>query len=679
MKKFFNDIKSFFKKKDKIKYLKNMFKHYISNNVLFYLYIFISFMLATVLRIITVGGVFEIKAYLLDLAIVLLLGSFGYLVKDSKRYIYFFVVIIFNSILCIINAVYYQFFLSYVSVTLIPAISQIGGVSDAVWTKVDYGSFIYLLGPILFILIYLRLKKNNYFKQRKENDKVLFRNTLIVSLIYCFILLITMSSSEIKRLDQQWNRENIVKTLGLYTYIVNDFIKGIEPKISGLFNFDESYRGFREFYLNKEKQSKNNYTGIFKGKNIIFIHMESVQTFLVDLKINGTYITPYMNKLIKNSKYYSNFYPQISIGTSSDTEFTLLTSLMPASSGTAFVSYADRTYDSLPKIFKEKGYYTFSAHGNNADYWNRRIMHKNLGYDKFYAKDSFEMDEWTYMGLTDKSFFKQMIEKLKVIDSENKNYFGTLITLTNHTPWANEPIYEHIKLTKTYSIKDENGKKVTKEAPWLEGSEIGRYLTAVHYADEALGMFIEEMEKNGLLDNTVIVLYGDHTAKLKIEDYNLLYNYDAKTESIKEPSDPTYIKYDKYDNFLNNKTPLIIYSGKTGIDFKGEEKNVMGMYDVLPTITNLFGTRYSRYALGHDYYSKNEHIAIFPNGNFITNKVYYNSTDDKFITLTDEAIDGEYIERLKKYTEERLSVSNSIFLHNLIKIDLESMNKEGVN
>ncbi len=97
---------------------------------------------------------------------------------------------------------------------------------------------------------------------------------------------------------------------------------------------------------------------------------------MIDLKINGEEVTPNLNRIIKEGLYFSKFYPQISVGTSSDTEFTLLTGLMPSSSGTVFVSYADRKYIGMPKYFDNMGYYTFSMHANNADYWNRKLCIK---------------------------------------------------------------------------------------------------------------------------------------------------------------------------------------------------------------------------------------------------------------------------------------------------------------
>lgn len=678
-----NKIKSFSFKRDVSKFFK-MFKlnskKYISTNVLFCSYVLISILMSTVLRTLTLGNLFAVRPFLTDLAFIIFVGSFGYFIKPKKQFNYYFVLLLFTTFLCLVNSIYYQFYLSYVSVSLINAISQIQGVSGAIFEKLSILNFIYILGPISYVSINKKLKKGKYFDYvtETEKSKKLFMNTFITGAVVGLVIIATMSALEWSRLVKQWNREYIVQRLGLYAYTLNDVVQGIQPKISSLFNYDESARIFRDFYDNKKPQQSNSYTGIFKDKNVLFVHMESIQTFLIDLKINGTEITPNLNKLIDKSKYYSNFYPQISIGTSSDTEFTLLTSLMPSNSGTAFVSYSDRTFVSLPTLFKEKGYYTFSTHGNKGDYWNRRVMHKTLGYDDFFAKDSYEVTETTYMGISDEQFFDQLVDKIKVIDSEKEKYFGTIITLTNHTPWYDEEIFEQFKLTKTYTYKDKLGNKVTGEANWLKDTEMGRYLISSHYADKALGKFIEDLEKEGLLDDTILVLYGDHQAKLPVKQFNLLYNYDPIKDDVREEDDPKFVKYDKYDNYINNKTPLIIYTGQTGIEFSGKEESVIGMYDVLPTISNLFGTSYSKYALGNDFYSKNEKIVIFPNGNFITNNVYYNSTEDKFIALTNKAIDTEYIERLKRYTDERLSVSNALLVHNLIKVDLEQINSNVV-
>ena len=136
-----------------------------------------------------------------------------------------------------------------------------------------------------------------------------------------------------------------------------------------------------------------------------------MQTFPMYLSFNDEEVTPNLNKLAEEGIFFSNFYSQVGVGTSSDAEFTFNTSLMPSTKGTVFVNYFDREYVSTPKLLKEKGYYTFSMHGNTGEFWNRNTMHENLGYDKFYSKDSYVIDETIGLGLSDKSFFSQLRQR----------------------------------------------------------------------------------------------------------------------------------------------------------------------------------------------------------------------------------------------------------------------------
>src|SRR5699024_1727007 len=132
-----------------------------------------------------------------------------------------------------------------------------------------------------------------------------------------------------------------------------DVVQVIRTKLSSLFGVDEAQEVFNEYFKAKEKSADNEYTGILKGKNVVFVHMEGMQTFLMDLSFNGSEVTPNLNKLASEGMFFSNFYPQVSTGTSSDTEFTLLTGLMPAASGAVFTSYYDREYFTIPKYLKE--------------------------------------------------------------------------------------------------------------------------------------------------------------------------------------------------------------------------------------------------------------------------------------------------------------------------------------
>ncbi len=648
--------------------IKNIRK-YLSNNVLFISYVLLSLFIGIFTRFFTVGKIFYIKPFFSDLTIILFIGSLSYLFKSKNRFIYLFIIILFFTFLGVANTIYYEFYHSFISVNLLATMKMLGEVDDSISSKLKIYQFIYLFAPLLFAIVRINLNKRNHPIKQTERKKTDFIRTLLVGVVILFFLVITSSVTDASRFIRQWNKEYIVQKFGIYIYTFNDIIQSIKPKISTLFGYDEAAREFREFYSEKfasEVKEKNEYTDIFKGKNVIFIHAESVQNFLIDLNINGQEITPTLNQLYEEGIYFSKFYPQISVGTSSDTEFTLLTGLMPSSSGTVFVSYFDRTYEAMPQFFNDLGYYTFSMHANEADYWNRKIMHKNFGYQDFFARGTYEEteEEMIGLGLSDKSFFNQIVPIIKDIKETKSPFFSTVITLSSHSPFKATLDRTTLDLTMSYSYTDENGAQVTDTADYLEGAEMGNYIKSVHYLDEALGQLIADLRENGILEDTVIILYGDHDAKIAKSQYELLYNYDPISDSVKDKDDPTYISMDNYAYDLLKNTPLIIWSGDE--KFKTEVDDVMGMYDILPTVANMFGFE-TKYELGYDVFSDNEKIVIFPNGNFLTNKVYYNNLKDDYVSLTNEPIESDYIERLKEYTNKRLNVSNDIIVFDLIE------------
>lgn len=633
-------------------------KNYVLDNKYFFLFVFINVLNGILLRTLTMGGLntfFAFSPFMADLAFVVILGGLGYLMNEKRQVTYYVILSFILMLLCTINSAYYTFYTSFSSVSLISTTKFVFAVGDAVVENViKIKDIIYAILFAVLIVLYITFSKRK--KRTKEANKKRGLKTIITGAVMAAIFCCTLTGTDIGRLVKQWNREYIVTKYGIYVYHVNDFIKSIQPKISSLFGYDEALKRFNDYFDSYPKEEKTNeYTNKLKGKNIIGIHAESIQNFVIGLKINGEEVTPNLNKLVKESLYFDNFYSQVSVGTSSDTEFTLATSLMPSNTGTAFGNYFDKTYIAMPDLLRQQGYYTFAMHGNNADYWNRRVMHKRLGYDHFYAKDSFDIDETIGLGLSDRSFFRQAVEKLKTITTEHDKYYGTFIMLTNHTPFSETEKYGEFDVSKTV-----NGVKYQ----YMEDTKLGNYLKSVHYADKALGEFFEALEKNKMLDDTVIVLYGDHDARLPIEDYQRFYNYDIKTNDILPETDSKYKTFDEYSYELNRKVPLIIWSK----DLKARKvSTVMGMYDVMPTLGNMFGFK-NKYALGHDIFNTlKDNIVVYPTGNWITNKVYYNSQRSEYLVLKGSVISKEYIDKNNIYCDKLLSASNSIIVYDLIK------------
>ena len=665
------------KKLKKVKEEK-MISNFFKDNRLFLVYVLVCVLNSTLLRFFTMPTMenyLSFKPIIADIAVVTIIGSFSYLFKGKKRYVYLLVCAIIFTAICTINSAYYTFYTSFASVSMLSLTQYIGEVGDAVVENVlQIKDLVYIFPLIFFIYYYHRLtKKDKYKIYTKEKRIRKFKNTIIAGGIVLLLFIVSLSSLEISRFVKQWNREYIVMRFGIYMYQGNDIIASIQPKISAMFGYDDAKKEFTEYYKDRpdEQDYTNEYTNVLEGRNVIVIHAESLQGIAINRTFNGEEVTPNLNRLIKEGLYFNNFYSQVSVGTSSDTELTYNTSLMPTQNGTAFVSYFDRTYISTPSLLKDKGYYTFSMHANNGDFWNRRAMHESLGYDKFYSKETYEVDDENVigLGLSDKSFFAQSVEKLKKISEEHDKYYGYIITLTNHTPFSDTDKYGEFSVTMKTTITNEDGTTEEIEAPYLEGTKLGNYFKSVHYADEALGEFFSEMDEAGLLDNTAVIIFGDHDARLPRSEFNLMYNYDPATDDIKAEDDPTYVDYDSFDYELDRKVPLIIWTKDGAV--KGEVDYTMGMYDVMPTIGNMLGF-YNKYALGHDIFeTKGDNIVVFPNGNWVTNKMYYNSQKGEYKLLKDEIIDENYITENNEYAEKLLDVSNKVIVFDLFNPNSE--------
>ena len=685
------------KKKAKVilKKARKKVSKYLSANRLFFTFVIFSLIETVLLRNFTLRNTYDYKPFICDLALLILIGSFGYFIKPKNQFKYYFIWLMVVTIMCIVNSVYYVFYTSFASFSLIAELGLVGEVGDSLTEKFRLIDFIYLLFPFFYIGMHTKLKRGSYyhFVSKVENGKKMFGATLLAGIFVLIFTLVDVTGTDASRLVKQWDRQYIVQRFGIVLYQGNDLVQSLMPKINSMFGYDEAAKSFKDYYSKKfaEEDKKNKYTGTLEGMNVIFIHMESIQDYLIGMEVNDQEITPTLNKLSKEGMYFSNFYPQVSIGTSSDTEFTLNTSLMPANIGTAFVQYFDVTYESIPSILSEKGYYTFSSHANGASMWNRKAMHPNLGYKEMIFQESFDYTESTDrlgLGLNDEAFFYQLQAKLEKIEDEHANYMGTLIQLSNHSPYAatdwHPEMYDRfgkLDLTNTYTITDENGEKQEITDKYLEGRKLGNYLISAHYGDMALGTFIDYVENSEYYNNTVFVLYGDHDARLSKSEYQYYLNYNTETGEVYEEGNPEYVDYNNFTHELNKSTPLIIWTKNKNVarKIKGENKNVMGMYDILPTLGNMMNFDY-KYALGNDIHEiKDDNVVIFPNGNFVTNIVYYNNTKENYMVLNNDdkarnsmIISEDYITNLKEYADEILGISNDILVYDLIK-------KEGDN
>ena len=612
---------------------------------------------ATLLRIFTVKNYFAIKPFLMDFGIVLLLSGLSLFIKEKNRKKYFIVISVILIAICIVNSMYYTYYKSFASFSMLATSVFVIDVSDAVVQNVIQIKDIVFAWQLFGLLYLFRLQKKHKIKNKSKID---IKKIMLVSLLCCLIVCMLSSPSDYSKLTKQESKKGVVLNFGIYLYQCNDLIQSLKPQITNVLGHDKALKETREYYQqNKYKEYKNDYTNIFAGKNIIVIHAESLQTIAIDKSFNGIEVTPNLNRISKEGIYFDNFYSQVGVGTSSDAEFVFSTSILPSSSGTVFVNYYDRKFTTIQKLLKEKGYYVASMHANDGDFWNRKTMHKNLGYDKFYDKEYYDIDETIGLGLSDKSFFHQSINLIKNIQEQKKPFYVNLISLSNHTPFSdldNTPKFD------TSMYVDINYQTIRRD--YINGTTLGNYFRSVHYADEAIGEFINELDDNGLLENTVLVIYGDHDARIDESYYNLYYNYDGQEDRILNQNDDNYKEFNEYTYELDRKVPFIIWTKEKKYEVKSSKP--MAMIDVLPTLGNMFGF-HSEYQLGHDIFATKDNTVVLLDGSYITDKIYYNSQKNEIYSINTEVINENYVLDRSKLADKLIDISNKIIEYDLIK------------
>lgn len=298
---------------------------------------------------------------------------------------------------------------------------------------------------------------------------------------------------------------------------------------------------------------KNQYTGIGKDKNILIIQVESLQNAFINRKYKGREITPNLNRLIKKSFYFTDYFEMLGFGNSSDAEYVSLHSAYSTVKNGAYEDFKETDSYGLPKIMKSKSYLTNVMHGNTGEFYNRANNHPSVGFDHTYYGEFYQQDEIIGMGLSDKSFFRQSLPIFE--QNKDKKTLNFMITLTCHAPYYMP------------------GPDIVFTGEEIKDTSFERYLNAVYYTDVAIGDFLKELEARGILQNTVVAIYGDHHA------FTL-----TNPEEKRELSNFIGHKFD-YDEML--KIPLIIY-------VPGYEKEIVcehtgSQLDFLPTMMNIMG------------------------------------------------------------------------------------------
>ncbi|WNS43387.1 LTA synthase family protein [Paenibacillus sp. MMS20-IR301] len=339
------------------------------------------------------------------------------------------------------------------------------------------------------------------------------------------------------------------------------------------------------------------YFGSQSGKNVIIIQMEAFQNFPLHQSLDGQELTPVLNSLADEGFYFPRVYQQIGPGNTSDAEFMSNTSIYPIGTLAMSTGFGDRELPSLPRLLRDQGYEAYTFHVNKVGFWNRNELYPALGFNGYYDKGYFNNDHFNAFGASDEQLYATAVDKLAALQKKGTPFYAQLVTASSHHP---------------FQIPD-SFKKITVPDN-LQGTMLGDYLTAINYTDYAIGTLVERLKQQGLWDNTVLVMYGDHFG---------LQPKDVPAEQVEEALGTPY---DERVSRFN--IPLIMHV--PGMTQGSVVERTGGQLDILPTVANLLGVSLKDEgftAFGHDLLNINRNVIgmryYLPSGSFFNDEVMF--------------------------------------------------------
>lgn len=550
------------------------------------------------------------------------------------------------------NVVYYREFADYISVSTMMATSSVStGLGETALELFNLWDLVYFAD---FIIIAIVLRKKPYKLNPKPFSK---RASFAFSSLAILLFSVNLFTAEIDRpelLTRGFSNTYIVRALGLpafFTYNAHQTYTAEKDRSDAT---AEDLVPVEEYVQEHYASPNSDYFGIAKGRNVIYLHLESLQQFVIDYKLNVDgveyEVTPFLNSLYhsQSTLAFSNFFNQVKAGKTSDAETMIETSLFGLNQGSFMVQYGgSNTQQAAPYILSQNGGYTSAVfHGNSASFWNRNNTYKQWGYNYFFDQSYFseatEENSFQY-GLNDKIMFADSIQYLEHLQQP---FYAKFITVSNHYPYTSSLIGDEIG----FPLAD------------TPDETINGYFATANYLDASIKAFFDYLKATGLYENSIIVLYGDHygISNSRNPDLAPLIGKDSQTWS-------------DFDNAMMQRVPyMIVVPGMTN---GGISDTFGGEIDALPTLEHLLGIEANNYLqVGQDMLSS-EHsqvVALRTAGNFITpkytsygGKIYYTETGVE-ITNPDEVTQKE-IDDIKASAAAQLSASDAIQTGDLIR------------
>ena len=524
-----------------------------------------------------------------------------------------------------------------------------------------YGILLFII-PLIILIILSKKKVITFEKNSIKQIAIKITSVLIIQLIalLCVNFINTDDMYSNKNLYYNIHVPKVTANrMGLLTTMRLDlqrFIFGFEEKLSVQTNAipkeeekdsynityidfdklikneeDNTIKEMHKYFSSQEASKKNKYTGMFKDKNLIVLVGESFSSLAIREDL-----TPNLYKLYKEGFQFDNFYTPIFPVSTADGEYITDTSLIPKEGVWSFLRVA-RNYMpySYANVFEKQGYSSNAYHNHTATYYERDKYIETMGYNSYLAvgtglEDRMDTSNWPN---SDYEMVKTTVNDY-INNEKFMAYYMTVSGHMNYTKIGNMMVYR-------------NWDQV-KDLPYSNKAK--GYLAANIELDKAVGELLSRLEQAGKLEDTVIVISGDH------------YPYGLTLGEINELS--TFERDDKFEKF---RMPFLIWSGSMKGPIKVEK--IGSSLDVLPTVLNLFGAEFdSRLLMGRDILSDSNPIVIFSDRSFITDKGRYNSLTEQFTPNEGVTVEEGYVDKIntiiyKKYQMSRLILENDYYKH----------------
>lgn len=595
----------------------------------------------------------------------LLIGLALYIKPTKLFYSLAFGIYLLLFIWLISNSIYYREFTDFVTVNTMLASSKVSaGLGAAALELFRPWDVIYILDfPILAFFFF---KKWIRMDNRPFNKRASFAVTSLSAMLFSANLFL----AEIDRpelLTRGFSNYYVVRALGLPAFLGYSANQTYAANKERSKASEADLKPVEEYIQQHYAKPNPEYFGMAKGRNVIYIHLESFQQFLIDYKLkvdDKEYeVTPFLNSLYhsKETFAFSNVFNQVKAGKTSDAETMIETGLFGLNQGSFMVNYGGtNTQQAAPFILSKNGYNSSAVfHGNAGSFWNRNTAYKQWGYNYFFDASYFtkqnSSNSFQY-GLNDKYMLK---DSIKYLERLQQPFYTKFITVSNHYPYT------------TSLSGDDLGFPLAK----TQDETINGYFATANYLDSSIKAFFDYLKESGLYKNSIIVLYGDH--------YGISNSRNPALAPLLGKNSETW---SSYDNAMLQRVPYMVVI--PGMDKGGIIDTYGGEIDMLPTLEHLLGIESNKFLqVGQDMLSPDhDQIVAFRSANYFVTPEYTSYSGRTYYTKTGEEITNpdektkEELDKIREAANLQLKISDSIQTGDLLRFfkgnDLGKVNPE---